>query len=211
MNISPDVTGPRMKRTVNWNTWKKPRWFIFDSNDQKALPYWSRYIILTDAGGHESQLATRKATGIHLRQGNSSLKTASAVVALGQKTGTQPTTLNFTAFDPLLRKPIQQKSKQMPWLVVVSANDDCRAGTTQSLSNLGTGSYSGQHRVREFFQKSTGVSLELSSITNYQSYWELPTPASQIKTFHRLLEEISSDLPAHILPTAPQDAMKILA
>ena len=211
MNISPDVTGPGMKRTVNWNTWKKPRWFIFDSNDQKALPYSSRYIILTDAGGHESQLATRKTTRIHLRQGNSSLKTASAVVALGQKTGTQPDNPQFHCLWSTPPKAHPTKSKQMPWLVVVSANDDCRAGTTQSLSNLGTGSYSGQHRVREFFQKSTGVSLELSSITNYQSYWELPTPASQTKTLYRLLEEISSDLPAHILPTAPQDAMKILA
>ena len=35
-------------------------------------------------------------------------------------------------------------------------------------------------------------------------------PASQTKTLHRQLEGFSSDLPAHIVPSAPQEATKIL-
>ena len=73
-----------------------------------------------------------------------------------------PTSLNLNALDPpSFQKPIQQKTKQMQRRVVVPANDDYRARTTQSLSNRGTGSYGGQHRGSELLQKSTGVSLEL--------------------------------------------------
>ena len=58
-----------------------------------------------------------------------------------------PTRLNLTAFDPPpFQKPIQHKTKHMQWRVVVPANDDCRAKTTQPLSNHGTGSYGGQLR-----------------------------------------------------------------
>ena len=46
--------------------------------------------------------------------------------------------------------------------IVVTASDYCRAKTTQSLSNNGTGNYGGQHRVGEILQKSTDVWLELS-------------------------------------------------
>ena len=74
-----------------------------------------------------------------------------------------PKSLNLIASDPPpFQKPIQQKTKQMQWSVVVSSKDDCRAETTLTLSKLGTGSYGGRHRVREFLQKPTGVSLELS-------------------------------------------------
>ena len=45
--------------------------------------------------------------------------------------------------------------------MIVSANDDFRAEATQTLSNLGTGSYGWQHSVSELLEKTTSVSLEL--------------------------------------------------
>ena len=49
----------------------------------------------------------------------------------------------------------------MQWRMIVSTSEDCGAETTQTLSNLGTGSYGRQHSRSELLQKPTGVSLEL--------------------------------------------------
>ena len=46
---------------------------------------------------------------------------------------------------------------------------------------------------------------------NSQSCWELPTPVSWPESLHQQLEEIWSDWATHSHPTAPQEAMKILA
>ena len=44
--------------------------------------------------------------------------------------------------------------------VVVPANDKCRANTTQSLFDIETSNYSGEHRVCQFFQNSTSFPSE---------------------------------------------------
>ena len=68
---------------------KKTRQFSDDSDNQNALPYWSWYILWTVFGEHKNQPPKTKTTGRHLRQGGSSLKTAPAVIAFAQMTGTQ--------------------------------------------------------------------------------------------------------------------------
>ena len=64
----------------------------------------------------------------------------------------RPASLDLTALDPSTsQKTIKQKTQQMQWRMIVSPDDDCWTGTTQSLSG-----------GRKFLQKSTGVSLELA-------------------------------------------------
>ena len=95
--------------------------------------------------------------------------------------------------------------------VVVSANDNCRAKTTQSLSNFGLSCYGGEHRVREL--------LRMSTVTrrNCLFKYELPILLKAANTrlagkkIHCKLVETLSHLPAHFVPSAPQEATKILA
>ena len=188
MNFSAEVTGTRTMRAVSWNTWKKTGRFFYDANDHKAFPHWTPFILWRAAGVHENQPAKSKTIWRQLRQGGSSLKTAPALVALGQRTGTHPDKPpSHRLWTTLFQKPIQQKTdwnEQLRW-------------TAQSSWFLS-----------ELYWCLVGA---LSSNINPQAYWELPIPASQTKTLHRQLEENSSDFRAHIVPAAPQEATNILA
>ena len=75
----------------------------------------------------------------------------------------RPASLDLTALDPsTIQKTIEQKTQQMHWRMIVSSDDDRRTETAQTLSNFRTGSHSRQHRGRELFEKSTGVTLEFT-------------------------------------------------
>ena len=74
-----------------------------------------------------------------------------------------PTSLSPAASDPpIFQKPIEQHARQMKRRMVVSANRDRRAKNNQSLSDIGTCSYGGENRVREFLQELTSLPKEFS-------------------------------------------------
>ena len=161
-NLSSEVTGPRTMSAVSWNTLGK--------QDEKFLtqtiprPYhighntYNKQMLAstkTSLQGAKRQDVTYVRAAPRWRPFQLSLLLDKGLVL-------RPTCLNFSALDPPpFLKSIQQKTKQMQRRVSGLANDD-RGAKNIVLVEFRTGSYGGQHRVREFLQKSTGVSSELS-------------------------------------------------
>ena len=162
MNLSPEIFGPCTMRAVSWNTWKKQD-DLFTTQTITRLyhighdTYFKQMLASTN-----TRLQRAKLRYVTYVRAAPRWKPLQLSFLLDKRLVLSPTNLNLTVPDPLpFQEPIQKKIKQMQRRMVVHTNDDCREKTTQSLSNLGTGSYGGQHRVNEFPHKSSDVLLEL--------------------------------------------------
>ena len=152
MNLSPEVTGSRTIRAVSWNTWEKQDDLI-PTQQSEVFTFWSRYIFKQMLARMKTSLQKAKRQDVNYVRAPLCSRLLQLLLLFDKGLVFSPISLNLTFFDPPpFQKPIQQKTKKMQRRVVVPANVDCRAKTIQSLSNLGTGSYGGQHRVREFLQ-----------------------------------------------------------
>ena len=163
MNLSQEVTGPRTMRAVSWSTWEKQDVSFLIQTITRLYQIRHDTFFKQLLASTETSLPRAKLQDIAYVRAAFRWRPLHLSLILDKTLVFIPTSLNLTAFDPPpFRKSIQEMIQQMQQRVVVSTNDVGRAKTTISLSNFGTSSYGGQHRVREFFQKSTGVSLQLS-------------------------------------------------
>ena len=160
----PEVTGLRTIRAVSWNTWEK-------QDDLLTTQTIARFYNIGDDTHFKQILASTKTSLQRAKPQDVTYVRAAPrwrPLQLCRCSWTKDwhsarqASISLHLILPHSKKPIQQKTKQMHGRVFFPANDDCAAKTTQSLSNLGTNSYCGQHRVREFLQDSKGVSPELS-------------------------------------------------